>query len=96
MSPRVFPQIPNPIAALIDERLTGARCAGRHPLFDAELEFETPEARTSRLSWAAGQCRQCPVASACQTAATEQEHPLGIWNARVYGQPGRPQKGTAA
>lgn len=90
-----LPQIPDPIAALIDDRLVGARCAGKSPWFDAEIDGETAEDRSDRLTWARQQCTRCPVTSACRTAAHEQEHPLGMWGGKVHGLPGRPGR-TAA
>ncbi|KLL95862.1 hypothetical protein NJ76_21770 [Rhodococcus sp. IITR03] len=45
------PQIPDQIAGLVDPRLTEARCAGKSPLFDAELDNETAEERSARLTW---------------------------------------------
>lgn len=85
-----LPQILDPIASLIDERLAGARCAGKSPLFDAELDNETADERSERLSWARGQCTRCPVQGPCRTAAGEQEHPLGMWGGKVHGLPGHP------
>lgn len=90
-----LPQIPDRIEALIDDRLIGARCAGKSPLFDAELDAETAEERSERLSWARGQCTRCPVQGPCRTAAGEQDHPLGMWGGVVHGLPGRPGR-TAA
>ncbi|APE08174.1 WhiB family transcriptional regulator [Rhodococcus pyridinivorans] len=85
-----LPQIPDRIVALVDPRLRGARCAGKSPLFDAELGNETTEERSERLSWARSQCTRCPVAGPCRTAAGEQEHPFGMWAGHVHGLPGRP------
>lgn len=93
MSRRVgvaFPTTPASLTALIDPRLHGARCVGRAPMFDAELEEESIENRSSRLAAAARICRGCPVLSACRTAAHEQDHPTGIWagtlrNPQGYG-----------
>lgn len=85
-----LPQIPDLLTGLVDPRLSGARCAGKHPLFDAEIDGETAEDRSDRLTWARQQCARCPVVSACRTAGLEQEHPLGVWAGRVHGQPGRP------
>jgi len=85
-----LPAIPDRLAALVDERLAGARCAGKSPAFDAELDHETAEERSERLTWATGQCRQCPVQGQCRIAAKEQEHPLGIWAGHVHGLPDRP------
>jgi hypothetical protein len=90
-----LPQIPDPITALIDPRLAGARCAGKSPLFDAELDGETAEDRSERLSWARSQCTRCPVQGQCHIAAREQDHPLGVWAGKVHGLPGRPKAGAA-
>lgn len=89
------PRIPDPIAALIDDRLTGARCAGKSPLFDAELDDETAEERSDRLTWARGQCTRCPVRGACREAVGEQEQPHGVWGGVVHGLPGRPGREAA-
>ncbi|MGW5340316.1 WhiB family transcriptional regulator [Rhodococcus pyridinivorans] len=90
-------RIPDPIISLIDDRLTGARCAGKSPLFDTELDDETAEERSDRLTWARAQCTRCPVQRACRAAAEEQEHPHGIWGGKVHGLPGHPgRKDTAA
>lgn len=90
-------QVPALFAGLVDPRLEGARCAGRSPLFDTDIDGETAEARSSRLMWARGQCNACPVASACRTAAAEQDAPHGLWAGKVHGLPGRPRpEGEAA
>ncbi|AWG98710.1 WhiB family transcriptional regulator [Rhodococcus ruber] len=88
---RLYP-IPPTLTALVDPRLTGAACTGRAPLFDAELEEESAENRSSRLAAAARICRGCPVLSACRTAAREQDRPTGMWagtirNPHGYGRP---------
>ncbi|MGW5339586.1 WhiB family transcriptional regulator [Rhodococcus pyridinivorans] len=90
-----LPAIPDRLAALVDDRLTGARCAGKSPAFDAELDHETAEQRSARLAWATRQCRQCPVQGQCHIAAREQDHPLGVWAGHVHGLPGRPKAGAA-
>ncbi|MFX1757247.1 WhiB family transcriptional regulator [Rhodococcus sp. As11] len=90
-----IPAIPPLLERLIDPRLTGARCAGRAPWFDAELDDETTEQRSARLAWARRQCRECPVASACRTAGLEQDRALGVWAGRVHGLPGRPGRGQS-
>ena len=86
-----LPRIPDTIAGLIDSRLSGAKCSGHAPLFDDELPNETSEHCSQRLTWAAHQCRACPVQSACRTAATELENPTGVWAGRTHGHPGRPR-----
>lgn len=89
------PHIPDLFAGLVDPRLEGARCSGRSPLFDTEIEGESDESRSSRLAWATGQCQQCPVTSACRTAGLEQDRALGVWAGRVHGLPGRPGRGQS-
>ncbi|MCF8781249.1 WhiB family transcriptional regulator [Rhodococcus ruber] len=92
--PGRWPLIGDTLAALVDPRLTSAACTGRAPMFDAELEEESIENRSSRLAAAARICRGCPVLSACRTAAHEQDHPTGIWagtlrNPQGYARPRR-------
>ncbi|MFZ2527418.1 MAG: WhiB family transcriptional regulator [Rhodococcus sp. (in: high G+C Gram-positive bacteria)] len=87
-----LPRIPDTIAGLVDPRLSGARCAGKAPLFDTEIEEEFTEDRSARLAWAAQQCTRCPVQSACRTAVTELGHPTGMWAGRVHGRLGRPEE----
>ncbi|MGX6513031.1 WhiB family transcriptional regulator [Rhodococcus sp. SJ-2] len=94
MTRRKLPVIPDLFAGLVDPRLEGARCAGHSPLWDAELDDEHPEHRSSRLAWAANQCRQCPVQAACRVAAVEQDHPRGVWAAVAYGVDGRSKVGA--
>jgi len=97
--PSRLPAIPSLFEHLVDPRLTGARCTGRAPLFDAELPDETTENRSARLAWARQQCTRCPVQSACRTAATEQPAPAGMWAGYVHDEPqkpGRKKKETAA
>lgn len=79
------PQIPDLLTGLVDPRLSGARCAGRSPWFDTEIDGETIEHRSARLAWARTECTRCPVQSACRTAATEQDTPHGMWAGRAHG-----------
>ena len=95
MTRKAPPKVPL-LAGLVDPRLTGARCAGRAPMFDAELEEESIENRSSRLAAAARICRGCPVLSACRTAGLELDNPTGLWAGNVHGQAGRPQKEAVA
>lgn len=91
------PQVPDPIAGLVDPRLAGAKCAGRAPLFDDELPGETGEDRSDRLAYATSICRTCPVQSACRTAAAELDNPTGVWAGHIAdpaGTPGRPRKAS--
>jgi len=53
-------------------------------MFDSLIPGETEQARHERLSWAAGQCRLCPVRQACtQVAAESSVH--GIWAGKHRG-----------
>ncbi|WP_432793978.1 WhiB family transcriptional regulator [Rhodococcus ruber] len=98
--PGRWPLIGDALTALVDPRLTGAACTGRAPLFDAELEEESAENRSSRLAAAARICSGCPVLSACRTAAREQDHPAGMWAGRLRNHNpqgyGRPRKDRSA
>ncbi|WP_082752482.1 WhiB family transcriptional regulator [Rhodococcus ruber] len=98
--PGRWPLIGDTLTALVDPRLTGSACAGRAPLFDADLEEESAENRSSRLAAAARICRGCPVLSPCRTAAHEQDHPTGIWAGTDFTvnrkNPGRPRKDRSA
>ncbi|MDV6293305.1 WhiB family transcriptional regulator [Rhodococcus aetherivorans] len=99
MTRKAPPKVPL-LAGLVDPRLTAARCAGRAPMFDDELEEESIENRSSRLAAAARICRGCPVLSACREAAHEQPHPTGIWSGTDFTEPrknpGRPRKDRSA
>ncbi|WP_420714478.1 WhiB family transcriptional regulator [Rhodococcus sp. RDE2] len=80
------PPIPAVFAQIVDGRLTGAACVGRHALFDAELDNvrETPAERRARFTAAAAICRTCPVLEPCRVVADEagrQAH--GVWAATV-------------
>ncbi|WFS11854.1 WhiB family transcriptional regulator [Rhodococcus aetherivorans] len=69
-------------------------------MFDDEILGETNEDRSARLAAAARICRGCPVLSACRAAAHEQDHPAGIWAAKLRNRNpqgyGRPTKEPAA
>ncbi|GGK48402.1 WhiB family transcriptional regulator [Nocardia camponoti] len=82
----------SPLAALVDERLTGAACAGMAPFFDAEHDEirEDPDDREFRHAAAIRVCGQCRVQVACSDAAAEQDKPQGVWGATVYPAPARP------
>jgi len=91
------PHVPDPIAGLIDPRLVGAKCRGKAPLFDDQLDDEHPEHRSARLAYAANLCTRCPVQSACRTAASEHDA-HGLWAGTIRnpaGTPGRPRKASA-
>ncbi|MBB3037434.1 WhiB family transcriptional regulator [Hoyosella altamirensis] len=97
--PPSIPKLSAALAALVDERLVGARCAGRAPLFDSFIEGETPAARIERFEWCAHLCRACPVLAACDQAASEltAAERTGIWaSADRSPTVGRPPKEGAA
>ncbi|UYP19769.1 WhiB family transcriptional regulator [Rhodococcus sp. Z13] len=80
------PRVPAVFAEMIDGRLAGAACVGRHELFDAELDgvHETPAERTARHAAAVAICTSCPVLTACRVVADEAgRHAHGVWAATV-------------
>jgi Transcription factor WhiB len=46
--------------------LPGARCRGRHSLFDPAAPGEDPEIMTARHAQALGLCAHCPALARCQ------------------------------
>jgi hypothetical protein len=46
--------------------LPGARCRGRHALFDPQRPDEADEVAQARHSQAVGLCEHCPALAACQ------------------------------
>ncbi|MFE2121027.1 WhiB family transcriptional regulator [Rhodococcus aetherivorans] len=79
--PRRVP-LPPLLAAMIDGRLAGAACVGRHALFDDELDGarEDATARAARRTAAAAICATCPVLEACRTVANEAgDQARGVW-----------------
>ena len=81
--------------------LPGAKCRGRHALFDApsELDREPPAVTEQRHAQALSLCRTCPALASCQQwydSLPRAQRPSGV----VAGQitptgPGRPRKETA-
>ncbi|WP_288076307.1 WhiB family transcriptional regulator [Rhodococcus sp. (in: high G+C Gram-positive bacteria)] len=79
-------QLPVLLAAMVDGRLVGAACVGRHELFDDELDNarEDAAARAARHAAAAQICRDCPVMTACRVVAAELgDKAHGVWAARI-------------
>lgn len=93
-----WPAIAALATELADDRLTGAACAGRAPLFDAEVPGEDDDDAAYRLAAAARVCRGCPVRDPCRTVAGELGgQAVGVWAARTSGRSrprGRPPKTT--
>jgi len=78
--------LPPLLAAMVDGRLVGAVCVGRHELFDDELDNarEDAAARAARHAAAAQICRGCPVLTACRVVAAELgDKAHGVWAARI-------------
>ncbi|MFI7165329.1 WhiB family transcriptional regulator [Rhodococcus erythropolis] len=72
------------LSVLIDPRLYGAACVGRHHLFDAEVDGEKAVDRPARHEAAARICRRCPVFDACDEVATENLRSVaGVWAGRA-------------
>ncbi|MBP2455683.1 hypothetical protein [Mycolicibacterium lutetiense] len=79
--------------------LPGARCRGKHHLFDEADKHEAPETTEQRHAQALGLCRRCPALASCQTwfdTLTPSKRPPGVIAGRII-QPkaGRPPKATA-
>ena len=94
-----WPKLSVLAADLVDERLVDAACAGRAPLFDAEVPGEDDDDRRQRLEAAARICQSCPVLAECNGVARELGRAAaGVWAGRARNLPapvGRP-KGDAA
>jgi len=69
------------LAALTsDAGLDGAACAGRAPLFDADIDGESSEQRDDRHATAQRICGTCSVLDACtSTIATLPPRTDGVW-----------------
>lgn len=73
--------------------LRGARCRGKHHLFDPQGEDEPDETADARHLQALGLCAACPAIAACETwfeSLPPRDRPLGV----IAGQLNRePKKG---
>lgn len=59
-------------------------CAGRAPLFDAQLEGETEQQRDARHARAIAVCQGCPARPECEAEVADREPGYrGVWAARV-------------
>jgi hypothetical protein len=75
--------------------LPGARCRGRHHLFDAAGSGEDPATVTARHNQALGLCEHCPARDRCETwfdGLKPSNRPPGV----VAGRINNPRKDTAA
>lgn len=86
-------QLPVPIVSTVRSapELPDAACAGRDPLFDAEIHNETADDRKYRLARATAICGQCPATSACRDIADQLDPPpAGVWAGEVRN-PSKPR-----
>ncbi|MEV0078053.1 WhiB family transcriptional regulator [Nocardia neocaledoniensis] len=94
-----WPTIRDLAAELGDDRLDGAACSARAPLFDAEVDGEDDDDRRYRLDAAARICHSCPVLVDCNRVARELgADAIGVWAGRARGvprAPGRRRRGAA-
>lgn len=87
-------------AALIGApALPGAKCRGRHHLFDEAAADESEDVVTQRHSQALGLCRLCPALASCQRWFDElpkAKKPPGVVAGKVasHQKAGRPRKFT--
>lgn len=66
--------------------LRGARCRGRHYLFDPQEGRESDETANARHLQALGLCERCPALSACQAwldSLPRSKRPCGVVAGRV-------------
>ncbi|ORV21339.1 hypothetical protein AWB98_27850 [Mycolicibacterium conceptionense] len=81
--------------------LPGARCRGRHHLFDEQGMHEAPETADERHQQALGLCRLCPALASCTewfNTLKPSRRPPGVVAGRIT-QPkpaGRPRKDATA
>ncbi len=75
--------------------LIGAACAGRAPLFDADIDGESSDERDERHETALRICRTCSVLNACMsTIATLPPRTDGVWAGHLHT--GRTRHATKA
>jgi WhiB family redox-sensing transcriptional regulator len=82
-------------------RLPGARCRGRHELFDPPLPGP-PEPIWRRQAEALAECRRCPALAACRAWFDElppRRRPEGVIAGQIHPAPtpsrrGRPRKAS--
>lgn len=79
------------LAVVVDRRLDGATCRGRHALFDPIGTGEPRKAFNARSEAARHLCGTCPVLSRCAEVVTELpiEQRAGTWAGHTYGALGR-------
>jgi hypothetical protein len=80
--------------------LPGARCRGRHHLFDEQGAHETPETAAERHQQAIGLCTHCDALASCQqwfNALPRSKRPPGVVAGKAprVERPGRPKKAAS-
>lgn len=76
--------------------LPGARCRGRHALFDCAGQDEPTDVVEARHAQALGLCEHCPAATRCQSwldSLPPNKRPAGVVAGRLVHHP--PRKETA-
>jgi WhiB family redox-sensing transcriptional regulator len=66
--------------------LPGARCRGRHHLFDSAARGENPDTVAARHAQALGLCSRCPALPRCQDwydALPPRRRPVGVVSGEV-------------
>lgn len=84
--------MPEPWAALRLPALRGGACTGRAPLFDYELDGETPAQRHARHTTAARICADCPALARCEAIARSlPANTRGVWAGKLLAHHHRPR-----
>ncbi|HPY26001.1 MAG TPA: hypothetical protein PLK19_16960 [Mycobacterium sp.] len=83
-------------AAIGTPALPGARCRGRHHLFDDAAQGEPADTVEARHRQAIRLCQRCPALEPCQTwldSLPPSRRPAGVVAGRINSRPpGRPKK----
>lgn len=70
--------------------LRGARCRGRHTLFDPRHDDEPAEVADARHLQALALCQQCPAIAECEQwldALPKKQRPFGVIAGQLHRQP---------
>lgn len=79
--------------------MPGARCRGRHHLFDGGPPGESPEVREARHGQALALCARCPALDRCETwfdSLPRRQRPVGVIAGKVCLANGRPSRSDGA
>lgn len=69
--------------------LPGARCTNQAPLFDLDIDGETPEQQHTRHTYAINECHACPALDACRAWAPTEHQLFGVVAGEVHTAPRR-------